>query len=63
MRPARLSPVGRLVLGVVIALLVLSFVLGRTGAGRITPYLFLVAAVLVVGVVVFAFTRRVGGRR
>jgi hypothetical protein len=59
----RLSPVGRMVLGVVIALLVISYVLRRTSAGGITPYLFLIASVLVVGVVVFALTRRVGGRR
>lgn len=63
MTPFRLSPIGRMVLGVVIVLLVVSFVLGRTSARGITPYLFLIAALLVVGVVVFALTRRVGGRR
>ena len=63
MTPVRLSPVGRTVLGLAIALLVISFVLQRTHANGITPYLFLLAAVLVVGVVVFALTRRVGGRR
>jgi hypothetical protein len=63
MTPFRLSPVGRTVIGVVIALLAISFVLQRTHANGITPYLFLIGAVLVVGVVVFALTRRVGGRR
>lgn len=59
----RLSPVGRIVLGVVITLLVLSYILGRLNAGAATAYLFLSAAVIVVAVIVFAFTRRLRGRR
>lgn len=59
----RLSPVGRIVLGVVITLLVLSYILGRLSAGAATSYVFLIAAVIVVAVIVFAFTRRLRGRR
>ncbi len=60
MRP---SPVGRIVLGVVIALLVISYILGRLNAGAVTPFVFLVAAVIVVAVIVFSLTRGLRGRR
>jgi len=63
MTPNRLSLVGRIVLGVVILLLLISLGLQYVHATGITPYLFLIAAVLVVGLVVFGLTRRVGGRR
>ena len=62
MRPG-LSPVGRIVIGVVIVLLVSSYILRRVNAGAVTPFLFLIAAVAVVAVIVFAPARRLGARR
>lgn len=59
----RLSPVGRMVIGVVIALLVISYVLQLLKAGWITPYLYLIAAAIVIAVIVFAATRNFRGRR
>ncbi len=59
----RLSPVGRIVLGVVIALLVISYILGRVSAGAVTPFVFLIAAAIVVALIVFSLTRGLKGRR
>ena len=58
-----LSPVGRIVLGVVIALLVISYIFARVNAGGVTPFLFLIAAVIVVAMIVFSVTRGLKGRR
>ena len=58
----RLSPVGRIVLGVVIALLVASYVLRLVNAGAVTPFLFLIAAAVVVAVIVFSVARRFKSR-
>jgi hypothetical protein len=59
----RLSPIGRMVVGVVIALLVISYILRWAKAGAATPFLFLIAAVIVVAAIVFAATRGLRGRR
>jgi hypothetical protein len=59
----RLSPIGRMVVGVVIALLVISYILRWAKAGAVTPFLFLIAAVIVVAAIVFAATRGLRGRR
>jgi hypothetical protein len=59
----RLSPVGRIVAGVMITLLVVSYIMGRMNAGGVTPFLFLIAAVIVVAVIVFSVARGLKGRR
>jgi hypothetical protein len=59
----RLSPVGRIVAGVLVTLLVVSYIMGRINAGGATPFLFLIAAVIVVAVIVFSVTRRLKGPR
>ena len=59
----RLSPVGRIVAGVMVTLLVVSYILGRLNVGGFTPFLFLIAGVIVVALIVFSVTRGLKGRR